>query len=184
LESNVKSLETARLRLVPLAAEDFEPLYAVYSEPEVSRHLLTQPRSRDEFRRPFEQMLESSSTLGMWMIVDKADNRSIGRCGFYPFSEPPVGTPELAYLLSRAYWSRGLATEAALCCLDFAFRTQGWPEVVAMVRPENALSARVLSKIGMQLLRRITVRGIPADLYQISSASYAPTGRASVGAGR
>src|SRR5262249_15033907 len=106
LGSNVKSLGTARPRFVPLAPADFEPLYAVYSEPEVSRHLLTQPRSRDEFRRPFEQMLESSSTLGMWMIVDKADNRSIGRCGFYPFSEPPVGTPELAYLLSRAYWSR------------------------------------------------------------------------------
>lgn len=93
---------------------------------------------------------------------------------FYPLSEPPVGAPELAYLLSHAYWSKGLATEAALCCLDFAFRIQGWPEVVAMVRPENVLSARVLTKIGMQLVRRITVRGFPADLYQISSACHTP----------
>ena len=165
----MRTLETPRLRLAPVASDDFDALYAVYSEPEVSRFLTTQPRSREEFGRVFEQMIELSSTLGMWTIVHKADDRPIGRCGFYPYSGPPAAAPELAYLLSQAYWSKGLATEAAECCLDFAFRVQGWPEVVAMVRPENLLSVRVLTKIGMQRLRRITVRGIPADLYQMSS---------------
>lgn len=176
----MKRLETTRLEMVPLSADDFDTLYAIYSEPAVSRYLTAQPRSPGDFRGPFERMLESSSTLGMWMIVHKADRRPIGRCGFYPFSEPPLATPELAYLLSQAYWSKGLATEAARGCLDFAFRVQDWPEVVAIVRPENAASARVLSKIGMQLLRRIAVRGVPVDLYQISRASYAEVRRASV----
>jgi RimJ/RimL family protein N-acetyltransferase len=162
----VETLETARLRLVPVSTGDFDALYAVYSEPEVSRFLITQPRSREEFRAVFAQMLELSASLGMWMIVDKADDHPIGRCGFYPYAGPPAAAPELAYLLSHAYWSRGLATEAAARCLDFAFRLRGWPEVVAMVRPENLLSVRVLSKLGMRRLRRITVRGIPADLYR------------------
>lgn len=165
----MKPLESARLRLSPLAPSDFDALYAIYSEPEVARYLLTRPRSPEEFRRPFEQMLELSSTLGMWMILDKHDGRPIGRCGFYPFSESPVGAPELAYLLSHSHWSRGLASEAARCCLDFAFHTRGWPEVFAMVRPENVRSAHVLTKLGMRPLRRAEVRGTAMDLYQVSS---------------
>ncbi len=164
----MEELETPRLRLRPLAASDRDSLFGIYAEPEVSRNLITRPQSIDEFRQPFDQMLELSSTLGMWAIIRKDDGRLIGRCGYYPFSEAPVGTPELAYLLSRSDWGMGLATEAAGRCLEFAFSKRGWPEVVAVVRPENAASARVLHKVGMELLRRIEVRGIAADLYRAS----------------
>jgi RimJ/RimL family protein N-acetyltransferase len=163
----VRELETTRLRLRPLIAGDRDALYSIYADPEVSRTLINRPQSIEAFQAPFDQMLELSSTLGMWAIVHKGDDRFIGRCGFYLFSEPPARTPELAYLLSRAYWGRGLATEAARRCLDFAFSEQAWPEVVAMVRLGNTASARVLRKLGMELLRRIEVRGIPADLYRV-----------------
>jgi ribosomal-protein-alanine N-acetyltransferase len=163
----VKELETARLRLRPLTAGDRDELYAIYADPEVSRTLITRPQSSEEFQEPFEQMLELSSTLGMWAIVHKDEDRFIGRCGYYLFSDPPARIPELAYLLSRAHWGRGLATEAARCCLDFAFLERAWPEVVAMVRVGNAASVRVLRKVGMEFLRRIEVRGTPADLYRV-----------------
>jgi ribosomal-protein-alanine N-acetyltransferase len=172
---NVRELETTRLRLRPLARGDRDALYGIYTEPEVSRNLITPPQSIEEFREPFARMLELSSTLGMWAILHKADGRLIGRCGFYPFSEPDAGTtPELAYLLSRAHWGVGLATEAARRCLDFAFCEQAWTEVVAMVRLGNAASARVLHKLGMELLRRIEVRGVSADLYQVRRSSWPP----------
>jgi ribosomal-protein-alanine N-acetyltransferase len=171
---NVRELETTRLRLRPLTVGDRDALYTIYAEPEVSRNLITRPQSIEEFHQPFDQMLELSSTLGMWAIMHKGDDRLIGRCGYYPFSEPPVGTPELAYLLSRAYWGLGLATETARRCLDFAFSEQAWPEVVAMVRLGNAASARVLRKVGMELLRRIEVRGISADLYRLQRSSFPP----------
>jgi RimJ/RimL family protein N-acetyltransferase len=165
-------LETGRLRLRPLTDGDRDALFGIYADPEVSRHLITRPQSIEEFRRPFEQMLELASTLGMWAIVLRDDDRLIGRCGYYPCSEPPVGIPELAYLLSRDYWGLGIATEAARRCLDYAFVDQAWPEVVAMVRLGNAASVRVLRKVGMQLLRRIEVRGNPAELYGLRRTSY------------
>jgi ribosomal-protein-alanine N-acetyltransferase len=163
----MKEIETERLRLSPLTPGDRDALYLIYADPEVSRYLLVQPRTIQEFDQPFQQMVELSTTLGMWAIISKADGRMIGRCGFYPFSE--VETPELAYLLSRAYWGAGLATEATRRCLVYAFSERGWAEVVAMVRPENRASARVLTKIGMQRLRTIDVRGYTMDLYQVSS---------------
>jgi len=173
----VRELETTRLRLRPLTAGDRDALYRIYAEPDVSRHLITRPQSTAEFHQPFEQMLALSSTLGMWAIIHKDDGDLIGRCGFYPFLDPSGEIPELAYLLSRAHWGRGLATEAARRCLDFAFSERAWPEVVALVRLGNAASARVLRKLGMELLRRIDVRGVAADLYRIQRRSY-PSPRA------
>jgi ribosomal-protein-alanine N-acetyltransferase len=163
----VRELETTRLRLRPLTVGDRDALYKIYADPEVSRTLITRPQSIEEFRQPFEQMLELSSTVGMWGIVHKDDDRFIGRCGFYLLSEPPARTPELAYLLSRAHWGQGLATEAARRCLEFAFSEQAWSEVVAMVRLGNVASVRVLRKVGMEFVRPIEVRGIPADLYRV-----------------
>jgi RimJ/RimL family protein N-acetyltransferase len=165
----MRELVTARLVLRPLTAADRDALFRVYAEPDVSRNLITRPQSIEEFREPFDQMLALASTLGMWAIVH--GGRLIGRCGFYPFSEEPAGVPELAYLLSRAHWGRGLATEAARRCLEFAFDEQGWTEVVAVVRPENVASARVLRKAGMEVVRRIEIRGIPADLYRVECTS-------------
>jgi RimJ/RimL family protein N-acetyltransferase len=163
----VRDLETTRLVLRPLTAGDRDALYGIYAEPDVARNLITRSPSPEEFDQPFARMLALSSTLGMWAIVHKDDARLMGRCGFYPFSESPAGTPELAYLLSRAYWGRGLGTEAARRCLEFAFAEQAWPEVVAIVRVDNAAAARVLRKLGMELLRRIEIRGISADLYRV-----------------
>ncbi|MGH2830820.1 MAG: GNAT family N-acetyltransferase [Actinomycetota bacterium] len=163
----MKRIETSRLCLRSLAADDRDALYAIYADPEVSRYLLTQPRSIEEFGPPFQKMVELSSTLGMWAIINKADERIIGRCGFYPYSE--LETPELAYLLSRAHWGAGLATEAARGCLAYALSERRWPEVVAMVRPENRASARVLAKVGMRWARTIQVRGNTMDLYNVRS---------------
>ena len=41
-----------------------------------------------------------------------------------------------------------------------------------MVRLGNAASVRVLRKIGMEFVRRIEIRGIPADLYLVQRTSY------------
>ncbi len=165
-------LETTRLRLRPLEAGDREALFRVYAEPQVSRNLLIQPRSLAEFRRPFHLMIDLASTLGMWVIIHKQDDRLIGRCGFYPCSELPDEPPELAYLLSKDYWGIGLGTEAARRCVDYAFTAHAWPEIVAMARVENTASARVLRKLGMTVAQRLEVRGIATDLYRLPRPAY------------
>jgi [ribosomal protein S5]-alanine N-acetyltransferase len=157
-------IETERLRLRPLAAEDLEPMWAIYSQPGVRQHLITKPQTPDEFLGVFRSMLHYSDKDQLWGVADKATGQLIGRCGFYEFSE--ARTPELAFLLSEDSWGRGLATEASQAVIDIGFGQRGWKEMVAVVRPANSGAKRVLQKAGFALANTIDLRGAPAELHQ------------------
>ena len=69
----------------------------------------------------------------------------------------PHRRAEVGYAMNRHYWGRGLATEAVLGVVGFAFRELGLNRVQAIVLPDNIGSTRVLEKAGMQregLLRK------------------------------
>jgi [ribosomal protein S5]-alanine N-acetyltransferase len=82
-------------------------------------------------------------------IVDKESGRFIGWCGLDQ-RDPRKPCPVLFYLLERAYWGRGLATEAATELLRFAFDELGLVRVDGSCAPENAASRRVMEKLGMR----------------------------------
>jgi len=69
----------------------------------------------------------------MWAVVDKKDNRTIGRCGLcFRDNTPEV---ELGYLLDKAYWGRGLATEAARASLKYGFAELKLERIVSSRKP-------------------------------------------------
>jgi ribosomal-protein-alanine N-acetyltransferase len=158
-------LETTRLCLEPLDRVHADRLYAIYSEPAVRRHLITRPAGRAEFDAVFDRALRFGATHGMWTVIHKETAGVIGRIGFFGFGDPP--RPDLAFLLSEAFWRIGLATEASSRCLGYAFRESGWSEVVALVRPANAAAVRVVEKLGMRPERTIEVAGGTAVVYEI-----------------
>jgi ribosomal-protein-alanine N-acetyltransferase len=165
------TLETARLRLVPLAPEHADALHEIYGDPAVRRFLISRPDSRAEFDGIFARALECGRTLGMWAILPRDGDRLLGRCGFYAFSER--ARPELAILLASEAWGRGLATEAARACLRFAFDEKRFSEVIAVVRPGNASALRLLHKLGMSPEATIEIGGEPAQLHRVSRAEFA-----------
>jgi ribosomal-protein-alanine N-acetyltransferase len=58
---------------------------------------------------------------------------------------------EIGYLLSHAFWGRGLATEGGRIGLHYGFETLGLDEIIGLVHPDNIASRRVLEKLGMTL---------------------------------
>lgn len=163
-------LETDRLTLEPLSAAHAEPLYAIYRQPGVGRFLITRPTTRHEFERVFARALQFEASHGMWAIVDKASAAIVGRIGFFAFGE--TARPELAFLLAKSHWGRGLATEASRTCLWQAFERRAWEEVIALVRPENSAAIRVLDKLRLTPERTLTLATQPAILYQLSRSNY------------
>ena len=55
---------------------------------------------------------------------------------------------ELGYTLARAWWGRGLATEAARLCVAAAFGPLELPRLLAVADVDNPASARVLTRLG------------------------------------
>jgi ribosomal-protein-serine acetyltransferase len=57
---------------------------------------------------------------------------------------------ELGYWLRREYTGRGLMTEAARACLDFAFQRMGIHRVRCAAATDNAPSLRVIARLGFR----------------------------------
>ena len=174
-----QTLHTPRLGLRPVAEPDRVRLFEIWSEPEVSRHLLTQPGDADHFRDMFDIMLQMSRELAMWSVIERSSRVLIGRCGFYAFGQARL--PELAYLLSRSYWGRGLASEMARAAIRYAFETRRWERVVALVPLGNLRSRRVAEKIGMSALAHDALAEVPsgAEAFEIKREVWAASARGS-----
>jgi ribosomal-protein-alanine N-acetyltransferase len=85
--------------------------------------------------------------FGVWAIVDKKHQNLIGHCGF-KFLENTTEV-QIGYLLKKSYWGKGLATEAASAALKYGFEIAHLEKVVAVAKPDNIASRRVMEKLGM-----------------------------------
>jgi RimJ/RimL family protein N-acetyltransferase len=152
---------------------DVDRLTEIWTDPEVARLLLTRPRSRAEVAERLAAMIEHAARFGMWALELRTTGELIGRCGFYPYAgEGRLGAapePELAYLLARAHWGMGLATEAAGAALETLFERHRPARAIALVRPEHAASRRVLAKVGMREQRHVIASGTDVALYAVAA---------------
>ena len=74
-------------------------------------------------------------------------NQYIGRV--YIHSKPELGGEvEIGYGISEEHRNKGYATEAAEAIVQFAFKKAGQDVLVAIVKPENIASRRVIEKLG------------------------------------
>lgn len=85
--------------------------------------------------------------FGLWAVIDRFSGQLIGDCGITRQQTPAGMEPEIGYHLWREFWGKGLATEAAIACRDYAFKTLGLRRVVSITSPENIPSQRVAQRV-------------------------------------
>lgn len=158
-------LETDRLRLRPLVPEDAEALGEAFADPYALRFY---PRMRDpaEVRAWIERWREryARDGLGLWAAVLRETGELVGDAGLV--WQRVEGRPELevGYHVAARHRGRGLATEAARACRDFAFAHTRAPRVGSLVDPANAASRRVASRVH-RFVRRVEWRPGPHDFF-------------------
>jgi ribosomal-protein-alanine N-acetyltransferase len=142
-------IETARLFLKPPTMADLAGVQMTWNldgEPITSEEAAAEIGTMMSNR---ERNNEGTFVHLCLAIVDKESGRFIGWCGL-DHRDPRKSCPVLFYLLERAYWGQGLATEAATELLKLAFKELQLDRVDAGCAPENEASRRVLEKIGMR----------------------------------
>jgi [ribosomal protein S5]-alanine N-acetyltransferase len=161
-------LETARIILREFNPEDIDALFLVLSDAETMR-FYPSPYDRTGAEAWITRNLNryAKDGHGLWALILKETGELIGDCG--PTIQEVDGTNEveIGYHLRRDYWGKGLATEAACACRDFAFARLSVDHVISLIRPQNMPSRRVAERVGMQVWKEVVWRNLPHMVYRI-----------------
>lgn len=122
---------------------------ALLGDPNVMTYYPT-PKTRQEAAAwiAWNQRNYAEHGYGLW-VVETHDGQFVGDCGLTWQTVNDTTKLEVGYHVRHELQGRGYATEAATACRDFAQRTLGVAELVAIIHPLNAASRRVAEKIGM-----------------------------------
>jgi len=163
-------LQTSRLTLREFEPEDSNALARVLSDAETMRYY-----PAPYGRVGVEQWIASNRErykedgVGLWAMESKETRELIGDCGIIRQQVDGDHLYEIGYHLRRDFWHRGLATEAAIACREWAFQHLKTERLISLIRPENLPSRRVAERNGMTLWKEINWRDLPHYVYSVNN---------------
>jgi RimJ/RimL family protein N-acetyltransferase len=165
-KAGVVVLETERLILRKFTTDDAAFMLALLNEPSFIDNI------GDKGVKTIDEAVSYIQTgpmasyqrlgFGAYLVELKEGGAAIGMCGLIKRDELPDIDVGFAFL--PAYWSKGYASEAARAVIDFGKREFGIRRTVAIVRPDNSGSIRVLEKLGLRFDRLVDVFGDGSEL--------------------
>ena len=108
--------------------------------------------------------------FGLWVVEDLETGRALGDCGLSVQDVGGSSMTEVGYHILDTERGRGLATEAAGTCVQFALDTLGLPVVCSIVDPANDASIRVAERIHAVQSSFVNPRGETMLLFRTRSA--------------
>jgi len=165
------TLETARLRLRAHRPDDFAACRAIWSDPEVVRHIGGKPATGEETWRRLLTYAGLWNLLGFgyWAIEERASGVYIGDIGFAEFQrdmEPSLrGMLECGWALARAAHGRGYASEAVAAIEAWRRVHRPASRAVCIIAPDNIASVRVAEKAGFERWCETTYHGKPTAVF-------------------
>ena len=168
----MRIIETSRTNLRNFTMDDLDDVAAILGNPRVMKYLghNCQPVSRDETREILEGIIRfrQNRGYGRMAVISKENNKLIGMAGLRFFED----NAELFYLLDEPYWGKGLATEIGKAILEYGFETFDFPRIIAIARPANVATLRVLEKIGLKFEREDVIAGVRANRYAVTQKDF------------
>jgi len=156
----IPTINTARLALRAMRAEDFDRFAENWAQPEVVRYISGEPWSR---ARAWESFLRNAghwqvAGFGQWAVAEQKSRRMIGQAGFF-FGSRPMGEdfdafPEAGWVLDADSQGHGYGKEAVRAAHDWFDRVIPGP-LVARITTDNAASLRLARQMGYREMRRV-----------------------------
>jgi RimJ/RimL family protein N-acetyltransferase len=153
----IPTLETERLRLRPLRADDLDAFTALHADPEVMRHL-GGPWTPDRSWRTLAYLMGYwlLGRPGYWAVERSTTGNFLGIAGFY--EQEGLGC-ELTGRLVRSAWGRGYSIEAGRALLHQALTVWNLEGLVSLAHPENHASLRAVRRLGGRLQGSVDFKG-------------------------
>lgn len=150
-------IETERLALCRLSADDAEFILELLNEPSFVRNIGDKGvRTIADAARYIQDGPVASYErfgFGLYRVGLKSSGIPIGICGLLRRDSLPDVDVGFAFL--PKFWSQGYAVESAAAVMKYGRNILGIGRIVAITAPENHGSIKVLEKIGLKFERMI-----------------------------
>jgi ribosomal-protein-alanine N-acetyltransferase len=164
-------IETERLSLREMSERDAGVVLEILNDTGFVRFVGDRGvRTLESAARYIEERFAESyrrNGFGLWLVETKDGGVPVGICGLLKREE--LGVVEVGYAFLPPFRSRGYAFEAASGALRYARDVLGLPRLHAVVNPDNAVSIRVLEKLGMKFERAVRLTGEESDINLFST---------------
>ncbi len=148
----ITELETQRLKLRQWKPSDLPDFAKLNADPAVMEYFpstLSETDSNAIAEKCRSLIIERGWSF--WAVEEKSSNQFIGFVGLHTPKDslPCAPCVEIGWRLSKRFWNRGYASEAAQSALAFAFEALRLEEVVSFTTVSNQRSKNVMKRIGM-----------------------------------
>jgi RimJ/RimL family protein N-acetyltransferase len=170
MQKTPDTIETDRLILRPFTLDDIPPAYEMNLDARISEYTGDGGIvSLEETERRIKEDVHGDYAkygYGRWAVELKSEKKFIGFAGLKYLDD--LDEVDLGYRLLYDYWGKGIATEAAIACLDYGFNQLNLKRIIAMLLPDNIGSIRVLEKTGFQYEKEFMEDGFLVKQYFIN----------------
>jgi ribosomal-protein-alanine N-acetyltransferase len=151
-QETLPTIIATRVCLRWLSQTDIDPLFTVFSDPQVMRYWSTPPLTDREAAVSLLDEIQNSNrqnTIMKWGVALLTNDLLIGTVTLVNL-DLSNGRAELGYALGRKHWGNGYMHEALQALLSYAFDVLNLRRLEADVDPRNAASIRTLERLGFQ----------------------------------
>ncbi len=167
------ALRTRRFELTECTERDLDFLASLLGSEDVMRFY---PRAFVEAgpRSWLERVTNryANDGMGTWVVRPRGSGERLALIGLLRQTIWNEEVDETSYLVARAHWGEGIATEVASACRDHSLFVRGEPAVYALIREDNVASRRVAERMGM----RVVGEDMHAELPHLVHRVEAPAG--------
>lgn len=153
MDMKLEHLETNRLKLTAITAEDMKFIFSNLSKMEIKKIL--GHRSDSDFLKEQEKYLNGYASYNrsfiLFMLTLKDSDKIIGRCGIHNWNKEHFRA-EIGYVMEdQDYRQKSLMSEAVKEVIHYGFHQLQLNRLEALVGPSNEASIKIIEKNNFRL---------------------------------
>lgn len=154
MDAEARRLVTNRLTLSEMAVDDSGFILALLNDPGWIQNIGARGVRTDEDAKAY---IRDRFLPSCWFVARNSTGEPVGVCGLV--EREGLEHPDIGYAFLQQWSGQGYATEAAAAVLAYARRELGRTTILAIVKPHNRPSRRVLEKIGLHFVGLVDLPG-------------------------
>jgi [ribosomal protein S5]-alanine N-acetyltransferase len=172
-------LQTDCIVLRRFVESDLDDLCRLYADHEVRRFfpegILSCAETEQELDWSIRGSDELHPDLRLYAAVDRRTGSFIGRGGFVRWELDGTVEVEIAYMIDKNLWRRGVGSELAHALLSYGFSTLPVQHLIAVIDALNTASIKTAEKIGMSRQRSIVYAERECSVFAVSATDHKPS---------